>query len=171
MSKAAQLAKMVASGGVLQVQQTVKTDTFTSNEQTNFVDVTGMSVAITPSSSSNKILISYNIGTSIVNGAYSCYLKLLRGSTDIAIGDADGNRIRVTTSALSNTSAGGYNVYFQTLNFLDSPSTTSATTYKVQARGWNTSAGNFHVNRTNIDTNSVDTARFVSTITAMEIAS
>ena len=155
-------------GHVAQTVQTVKTDTFTSSSQTNFVDI-GLAVTITPSLATSKVLVMYKVGTSVVNGAYCCHLRLVRGSTNIALGDAAGNRVQATTSALSNTANGGYNVFYQTLDFLDSPSTTSATTYKVQARGWNTSGGNFHVNRNDIDTNSVDHARFVSTITAMEI--
>lgn len=169
MTRAVQLAN-VASGGVIQVQQTVKTDTFSSSEQTNFTDITGMSVAITPKFSSSKILVSYKIATSITNGAYAFHLKLLRGSTDIAIADAASNRVRASTSGLSGTGGGGYNIFYQTLDFLDSPSTTSATTYKVQGRGWNSSAQNFYVNRNAVDTDSVDHARCVSTITAMEIA-
>ena len=158
-----------APGHILQIVQGIKTDTFTSNSQTTFVDI-GLSVAITPSSASSKILVQYRVGTSIVNGAYGCYLRLVRGSTNIALGDTRGNRIQASTLGLSNNSAGGYNVFYQTLDFVDSPATTSATTYKVQARGWNSSAGNFHVNRTDIDTNSVNHATGVSTITVMEIA-
>ena len=156
-------------GHIIQVEQGVKTDTFTNNSQSSFVDI-GLSVSITPKFATSKILVQYRVGTSIVNGAYGCYLRLVRGSTDIALGDTRGNRLRASTAALSNNSAGGYNVFYQTLDFVDSPATTSATTYKIQARGWNTSAGNFHVNRTDVDTNSIDHATTVSTITVMEIA-
>ena len=165
---AAAKIKMPA-GHIIQTEQIVKTDTFTNNSQSAFVDI-GLAVTITPHYSSSKILVKYSVGTSIVNGAYGCYLRLVRGSTDIALGDARGNRLRASTLGLSNNSAGGYNVFYQTLEFLDSPSTTSATTYKIQARGWNTSAGNFHINRTDVDTNSIDHATGISTITAMEIA-
>ena len=157
------------TGHIIQTQQTVKTDTFTNNSQSAFVDI-GLAVTISPHYSTSKILVQYKVGTSILNGAYGCYLRLVRGSTNIALGDTRGNRLRASTAALSNTSAGGYNVFYQTLDFIDEPSTTSATTYKIQARGWNSSAGNFHVNRTDVDTNSIDHATTVSTITVMEIA-
>jgi hypothetical protein len=170
MTRAAQLAN-VASGGVIQVQQTVKTDTFTSNERTNFIDITGMSVAITPKFSSSKILVMYRIGLSIVTGAYVCHLRLLRGSTNIAQGTAGSNSLAVTTSAYSdNSGAGGYPIYYNSMDFLDSPSTTSSTTYKLQARGWNTSAGTFYVNRAYSYGDTVDHAQQISSITAMEIA-
>ena len=159
-----------APGHVLQIVQGVKTDTFTSNSQTTFVDI-GLSVAITPSSASSKVLIAYRVCTSIVAGGYSCALILVRGSTNIALGDAEGSRTRVTTMAQSSSaSAAGYNVFYQTTDFLDSPNTTSATTYKVTARGWNAQAGNFYINRSEQDSNTASFTRGISTITAMEIA-
>ena len=159
-----------APGHILQTVQGVKTDTFTSNSQTNFVDI-GLSVAITPSSASSKVLVSYRVCTSVVVGGYSCALILVRGSTNIALGDTEGNRVRVTTFAQSSSaSAAGYNVYYQTADFLDSPNTTSATTYKLTARGWNSSAGSFYINRSEADGNTANFTRGISTITAMEIA-
>ena len=70
----------------------------------------------------------------------------------------------------SSASAAGYNVFYQTVDFLDSPNTTSATTYKVTARGWNTQAGNFYINRSEQDSDTANFVRGISTITAMEIA-
>ena len=66
----------------------------TSNSTSTFVDI-GLSVAITPSSSSSKVLIVYRVYTSVVAGGYACSLILVRGSTNIALGDADSNRTRV----------------------------------------------------------------------------
>lgn len=158
------------TGSILQVVQGSKTDTFTSNSTSTFVDI-GLSVAITPSSSSSKVLIVYRVCTSVVAGGYACSLILVRGSTNIALGDADSNRTRVTTMAQSSSaSAAGYNVFYQTADFLDSPNTTSATTYKVTARGWNSQAGNFYINRSEADSDSANFVRGISTITAMEIA-
>ena len=160
-----------APGHILQIVQGVKTDNFTSNSQTTFVDI-GLSVAITPSSASSKVLISYRVCTGIVSGGYGCALILVRGSTNIALGDQVGsNRTRVSSFAQSgNSSAAGYQVYYQTVDFLDTPNTTSATTYKLTARGWNSGAGNFHINRSDTDGDTVSYTRPISTITAMEIA-
>ena len=142
----------MSSGSILQVVQGSKTDTFTSNSTSTFVDI-GLSVAITPSFSSSKVLIVYRVCTGIVSGGYGCALILVRGSTNIALGDQDGsNRTRVSSFAQSgNSGAAGYQVYYQAQDFLDSPSTTSATTYKLTARGWNSGAGNFHINRSDND--------------------
>ena len=159
-----------APGHILQIVQGTKTDTFTSNSQTTFVDI-GLSVAITPSSASSKVLIAYRVCTGIVSGGYGCSLILVRGSTNIALGDAEGSRTRVTSHAQSgNSGAAGYQIYYQAQDFLDSPSTTSATTYKLTARGWNSSAGNFYINRSATDSNTASHSRAISTITAMEVA-
>ena len=156
------------TGSVVQVVQTTKTDTFSSNETTNFIDLTGMTVSITPTSNTNKIFVMYTLNTGIVGGGYGFHIKLLRGSTEIARGDQDGsNRVRVTTSAQSASSS--YPLFLQAMNFLDSPTTTSETTYKLQGRGWNSGAGNFYINRSESDSDSLSYARPISTITAMEI--
>ena len=131
MSKAAQLAKIVASGGVLQVKQTTKTDTF-STTNNSATDVTGLSVSITPTSATNKILFFYDLTVGGGNGADVNHgsILIVRDSTIIHRGDARGsNRIR-GTSIVNNAIAG------QMLGFsaciLDSPNTTSAVTYKIQ---------------------------------------
>ena len=135
------------------------------------VDI-GLSVAITPSFSSSKVLIVYRVCTGIVSGGYGCALILVRGSTNIALGDQDGsNRTRVSSFAQSgNSGAAGYQVYYQAQDFLDSPSTTSATTYKLTARGWNSSPGSFYINRSATESDTASFTRPISTITAMEIA-
>ena len=157
-------------GHVIQTVQGIKTDTFTSNSTSTFVDI-GLSVTITPSLATSKVLVVYRVCTGIVSGGYGCALILVRGSTNIALGDTEGNRVRVTTFAQSSSaSAAGYNVYYQTADFLDSPNTTSATTYKLTARGWNSSAGSFYINRSEADGNTANFTRGISTITAMEIA-
>lgn len=162
-------ARMYA-GAVLQVVQTVKTDTFSSNSASTFVDITGMSVSITPSSASNNILVMYSLCTSLIAGGYAFHVRLLRGSTDIAQGTPSGSIISSTTSAYSSSSAGEYPMYVQNMTFLDSPATTSSTTYKLQGRGWNSPAGTFYVNRSAAESNAANFARTVSTITVMEIA-
>ena len=131
MSKAAQLAKMVASGGVLQVKQTTKTDTFstTSNSAT---DVTGLSVSITPTSATNKILFCYDLSVGGGNGSDVNHgsVLIVRDSTIIHRGDARGsNRIR-GTSIINNAIAGQMHGF--SASILDSPNTTSAVTYKIQ---------------------------------------
>ena len=158
------LATTATAGKILQVVQTVKTDTFSYTGTTNNTDITGMSVNITPSSSSNKVLIFAMLHVSQQN-IPSIYL--VRDSTLIGIGDASGSRPRATarlrSSGDTNTAGIG------TIVFLDSPNTTSQVTYKLQASLEN-AAHNLYVNRSEADANSLVGTRTISTITVQEVA-
>lgn len=152
-------------GKVLQVVQTVKSDTF-STTSTSFTDITGYSVSITPSSSSSKVLVLVNLNATVeTEGAYA---KLLRGSTDIYIGDSNGSLIRSSLASLRIP--GGDGIAQGSMVYLDSPNTTSSTTYKVQIR-LRTGSGTLRVNLNN-DGSTVDSTKSVasSSITVMEIA-
>jgi hypothetical protein len=137
-----------STGGILQVVQVVKTDTF-STSGFSWTDVTGLSVTITPSSASSKImvLLDTKVGS---NNDYGVNLRLVRGSTPIYLGDLNGNRVQVsswvTTYGNANTTQ-GYNMTSVSLNYLDSPSTTSATTYKIQLSSYS-GTGPAYINRT-----------------------
>tara|TARA_B100001939_G_C16722824_1_gene521989 strand:- start:124 stop:720 length:597 start_codon:yes stop_codon:yes gene_type:complete len=160
------LASGVA-GKVLQVVSATKTDTSSFTSST-FSDISGLSVSITPSSTSNKVLIvSYaNMGWDY--GLAKIGLKLLRGSTIINLGDANGSRIRMSSSCYINSNSASTLPGMS--NFLDSPSTTSATTYKLQAASLD-NAGTVYVNRPSDDFADNSTfATVTSTITAMEIS-
>ena len=75
-------------GKILQVKQTVKTDKFTvSANSSNFFDITGLSVDITMSSASNKVLVLFTTTWTGTNGQRGSF-RLRRGSTDIGLGDA-----------------------------------------------------------------------------------
>ena len=155
------------SGSAIQTKSTTKTDVF-STTSTSFTDVTGLSVNITPSSSSNKILITGLVCFGGSDGeAYGYTFNLMRDSTAICIADAASNRTRATlgTQGFNNGDA----TMGHSFNFLDSPSTTSQVTYKIQARAENPKT--LYVNRGNeADGDNAITSRFVSTITVMEVA-
>ena len=155
-------------GKILQVVQTVKTDTFTSNSG-SYTDVTGLSVSITPSSSSNKVLVtaSFNCAVSVDN-RWSIY-QLLRDSTPIFIGDTSGSRSVGSVAHVQESSTGtGQGVFNLNIIFLDSPSTTSATTYKIQGKVQ--SGASFVINRSDNDTNADYGLRTASSITVQEVA-
>jgi hypothetical protein len=160
----------LGAGAVLQVVSTTKTDTF-STSSISYSDVTGLSVSITPSSASNKILVIFNVYTSCVQGNASAQLKLLRDSTAICIGDTASNRPRISgifwtgdVTASVQSSIGSANN-----NFLDSPNTTSSITYKIQMAS-STASTSVYINRSDSDrdTSTYD-PRTASTITVMEI--
>jgi hypothetical protein len=117
------------SGGVIQVVQTVKTSTFTtSSAMPTFADVTGLSATITPKFATSKILVTVTGVMGSVTNGYAMAVNLIRGSTSIAIGDSRGSTTRCFGGGTCSIADGRS----LTVCFLDSPATTSATTYKVQ---------------------------------------
>ena len=159
------------AGSVLQVVSTTKTDvtSFASSNTNTFVDISGMSVSITPTSSSNKVLVIFSCNISQSTTA-TAHIRLVRGSTAISVGDSSGNRFGSTSVLRSQ--ADPYNFEMGELSgmFLDSPATTSATTYKMQGTLGSTYNGTFYLNRTKNDTDADYGSRGVSSITVMEIA-
>jgi len=109
-----------ASGGIIQMVQAIKTDKFATSS-TSYTDITGISVTITPQSSSNKILVFTNVRFGSGATGQDNKYQILRGSTAIS---TDNYCRMPSTSELWP---------FADIN-LDSPSTTSATTYKVQCK-------------------------------------
>ena len=109
-------------GGLLQLKTAVKTDVFTSTS-TSMVDVTDLTVDITPTASDSKILIlvSYKGSLGIVQSVTN-RLQLVRDTTVIL---ALGNIGNASSAFMQNNHA----------MFLDNPATTSATTYKIQGKG------------------------------------
>jgi len=149
------------SGRVLQVVSTTKTDTF-STASTSYVDVTGLSATITPTSSTSKILVH----VSIVVGSQGIFaVQLLRGSTAVGIADASGSHVQSSVASFTNSDAN--TTAIGAFMYLDSPATTSATTYKIQVI---TQGSTNYVNRTINDVNSIVGTRTASSITVMEIA-
>lgn len=152
----------------VQVVSTTKTDSFTTSAA-SMTDVTGLSVTITPTSSSNKILVILTLNYAGTNGNSGAAYQLVRGSTAICIGDAAGSRPQASGGMAYIADANSFTTISG--SFVDSPATTSAVTYKVQVVGGNPSSGVF-VNRSQNDTNGTQhyNARTASTITVMEIS-
>tara|TARA_B000000557_G_C20585848_1_gene363371 strand:+ start:144 stop:644 length:501 start_codon:yes stop_codon:yes gene_type:complete len=153
------------TGRIIQVVSTTKTDLFTTTS-TSFVDLTGLSVSITPKETASKILILFGVFGSNSSSGVRWAVRLVRASTAIAIGDAAGNRVRCTGS--SETSGGGGNMKCFSGNHLDSPSTTSATTYKFEAAA--VDGGTLKINSSVADTDISSYPRTASYITALEVA-
>ena len=161
-----------ASGGIIQIKQTVKTDTSSVTAAYNSPADLGISCAITPSSTSSKILVDCNLVVA-GNVPFGMYFWLVRGSTQILLSDASGSRTRsskyITTYWEGTNASNSYKVGDLNIKYLDSPATTSATTYKIQAGSWNTNA--IYLNRchTNNDGASYD-GNSTSTITLYEVS-
>ena len=153
------------TGSVLQVVSSVLTST-ASGTGTSIVD-SGLTATITPSSTSSKIYVNgyLSVGTQ----SYLVYCWLVRGSTQILKGDAAGSRPTITFTNAHAGSDDSYNMAPLPFQFLDSPSTTSATTYKIQLRQYGTGA--WLINRSWVDRDNADyEPRATSVITLTEIA-
>ena len=157
-------ASDLPSGSVLQVLSTTKTDTFSSSSS-SWTDITGLSVSITPNSTSSKVLVMYSVVTSENNQSFPI-LRLVRDSTAIASGDSYASSKLGTTVAYGGGQVN--TITTQSTQYLDSPSTTSATTYKVQIIA--TASVAHYINRNQRDDGYYYEPRTVSSITVMEIA-
>ena len=156
-----------AKGSILQVKQAVKTDTFSNTDTSSHVDVTGLSVSITPASATSKILIELSIISGHSSHTAVMGFQLVRDSTAICIADAASNRTRYTTGGHTHYSNATNTVRTHSQSFLDSPNTTSAITYKVNMRN---TFGTAYVNRSHEDSDQSGHGRGVSTITVTEVA-
>ena len=159
-------------GSIIQVVQDTKTDVFTTTSAGD-VEVTGLSVNITPKFSTSKVLISVHLGQ--VGGqddgyaGFTLYREIGGSSVDLLIGDsAGGNRPSRTFVGMTNNYQ-DYNSYSASFQLLDSPNTTSAITYKIKVRsGYNNK--NIYIGRMHTDDNENYTFRSASTYTAMEVS-
>ena len=117
-----------SAGGIIQVKSTHITASFQTQSET-YTDITGHSVTITPTRADSKILIDYRVSWmhTSSNGA-SATLRLLRNGTNIGVPVATDDRMGILP--LSTDSNG--NMSNSSINYLDSPATTSALTYKIQ---------------------------------------
>ena len=155
----------VPGGGKIgQVLQAVKTDTFTCTAS-SFTDVTNITIDITPAATSSKILVNAFLNVGAADEIHVHY-RLVRDSTNILLGDAASNRVRASVSngPIRNSSQSEN----FSITYLDSPSTTSATTYKIQMQNQGSSQTSY-INRSGNDADNSTFARNTSTITVMEV--
>ena len=143
----------LGTGKILQVVSTTKTDPFTTTS-TSFTDVTGLSVSITPTSATSTILVIYSIALARgANNTGKTAMQVVRDSTALFL-TAGGHtaQINFRDSYEGPDYASGASV--------DSPATTSATTYKIQLK---TNSGTGSVNEVH------DGTSCVSSLTVMEV--
>ena len=148
-------------GKILQVVQTVKTDAFTTTTIDAWVDITGMSVNITPSSTSSKILVMFNTSVSADFAGF----RILRDSTEVGSGSA-GSRTPAVIGAQRPMAS--TRVEAISYEYLDSPATTSQITYKIQVQ--TTTAGTTYINRESAYSDNSTYFATASNITVMEVA-
>ena len=150
----------ITTGKILQVVTVLKTDSFSTSVQVaSTADVTGLSVNITPSSSSNKIMVFGSIDcfterTNTYNAL--AHLYLIRDSTRIS---GKTIRTRIDNSLTTNYIHATGPVNFM---YLDSPNTTSQTNYHIEAA---CNAGS-----QTLQVNAVSGYDMNSSLTVMEVA-
>ena len=152
-------------GGIIQVKTATFTGKFNTASST-MVDI-GLSVSITPKFNTSKILVNVSIGSLANSGQYKrAMMNIVRDSTNILIGDAT-TGTECTACVAPRAQDDNYAQIPVSFMVLDSPATTSATTYKVQvSRGSDT--GTVYVNGSaGADSNSGNTA---SSIVVMEVS-
>jgi hypothetical protein len=156
-----------AGGRVLQVIQNLITDTHSEALATTHWATLGSfsNTSITPISTSNKILVSGWMSVGI-SSAMNVYLRLRRGSTVIAEADAAGSRRQGLSVGAPNDTNKMDAIPFW---YLDSPSTTSATTYSVQLAHPSSSTRTIYINRDDTDTDAATGCRVCSSIVLQEI--
>lgn len=148
-------------GKILQVVQTVITAP-TSTTSTSFVNLSGFTASITPSSASNKVLV---IATINGGGSSNAFYRLARNGTDtIFLGDAAGSTVQSSaTDAYVNTNSF---MHCASIVYLDSPSSTSSVTYTITAKCF---TGTLYLNGSYSGANQVYATRSPSSITLMEV--
>lgn len=156
-------------GGIIQCKMGVKTDTFSGQGDNagTFIEITGLSVTITPTRSDSKIMIDGSVVMVADTADYHMGLKITRGSSDISgfIGAASGNRT-ACMAALNTT--GNVKPNTVPLMCFDAPATTSAVTYKVY--GSIESNKYFWINHYTSSSNVYSVYHGISTIRAWEIS-
>lgn len=167
------------TGMVLNVQQAVKNGT-QQVTSTTYVLLSDLTIDITPKSSNNKFLLEYHVNGNMKDDLCHGYLQLYRDGSAIggAQGDSSGtDSLGSRTGATSVINTGGSSSdghmdgaqLTYSMKYLDSPSTTSQTTYAVYCKSSN---GNIiYINRSGRDNDAATyDGRAISTLTVMEIA-
>ena len=153
------------AGSVLQVVQGT-TDTQQSTNSTTFIDITGLSASITPKFTTSKILVRYRVNGSNNSASNMIAFQILRNSTAVGNGAVGVSRVKCH-SAVRGQYSDGNPLWTTAGEYLDSPSSTSAITYKIQYKV-DGSAGYINQDPSNGDTSNY--ASPLSEITLMEIA-
>lgn len=159
-----------APGNIIQVVQSVLTSTFSSSAGQNAMVSIGLSATITPSNSANKILIMVTLGGVSGSADTTHGWKIMRNtSTDTLIGDGAGSRARVFAQNGHPYAGGTWRGSEVSMAYVDSPATTSSTTYTVFGGG--NGGVTWYVNRTSRDSDgATEDSRGASSIILMEVS-
>jgi len=123
----------ITTGKILQVVSNMAAETGANDMGSSYGDITDMTVTITPTATTSKILYMFNCSAHVY-GSVQTFVQVLRDSTQIAYAER--------WSGYNDN--GNWTPYPVVVQGVDSPSTTSATTYKIQAKRTGGSYFRFH---------------------------
>ena len=158
-------------GKILQIVTNTKDDQASFNTSTGSLSsLEGVfNIQITPSSSSNKVLVRFSLTVGVANStAVTGELFRKIGSTETSLHQPSsaGNRNLITTGIAVNNA---HNPSCLTVEFLDSPNTTSACKYYLKLDQMTCTVRAKYLNRTHVDTNANSYARGTCHAIAMEV--
>lgn len=150
------------------VVQAIKTDTF-STTSSSYVDITDLSVTITPAAATSKVLLiaQLSVGGATQSTGMGSF-RFTGGNSTGYVGDAASNRTQAVFGG--QMPGNGWSedmLYGLSLMYIDSPATTAATTYKVQGI---IPTGTLYINRSQDDTDAAGRTRGASSLVAIEVA-
>tara|TARA_B100000214_G_scaffold365641_1_gene333631 strand:- start:264 stop:935 length:672 start_codon:yes stop_codon:yes gene_type:complete len=159
------------SGSIIQTLS--MTLTGASSAQGNSYTDTGLTLDITPISTSSKVLVTGFVN--VAENYFRSYIIVVRDSTTLAVGDSASNRPQVYSATAATSGWDTYDISPIPINILDSPNTTSQVTYKIQYKDYqgtsNSSSAIAYINRSHSDRdNAFYDPRTVSVLTVQEIA-
>lgn len=157
----------ISAGSVVQVVTTNLTSAFTSTVHGSWFDITGLAATITPKFATSKILVMVQLSSGSGGNNYNRGYSVKRGATQLNLGTY-GSGVNGSFSVPTNWSGGDNNVLTAPFTYLDSPATTSATTYQVECYADSRSVTTTCINRSYVGGGDGNQAS--STITLMEIA-
>jgi len=157
------------AGHVIQVLQTVKTDTFSEAVNATFEAVTGLSQNITLSNASNKVLVMVQLSAVNESIGGGCVASIFRGATNILIANTgSSNQLEGGVAFEQYNSDGNMPPVTMFMQKLDAPGSVGPHTYAVYVAG-DVAGNTIYVNRTNNDSNNTYIQRTTSSITLMEV--
>ena len=158
------------AGSIIQLQSVTKTNTKSIAQSAGLTDISGLSITITPASSSSKFYITGKVKVSMQYASSGHIYIDVNGST---VGNADADSTRGTShTGIGYPATNGYSQYSSFavgVDFLVNASNGNAHTIKLQGKE-RASSKTLWINRSQTDPDSVAGPRYVSTLTVMEIA-
>jgi len=157
------------AGGIVQVVHSgIITSTSYGYSGNGTSVITPLTLSITPTSASNKILWMCTLTKGGSSDAFHGFY-LQRNGANLSVGDSAGPSTRYTFAHHQDSGHGTYDTYTMNWNYLDSPNTTSSTEYKLVVQPMRTNGQEFWLNRANnLDDSNRTTG--TSSVILMEIA-